>query len=211
MAYLAVNEGVFSPQHIGALLKCSAGDLVACVIHNIETAWALRKKASLLTMDIQGAFDAVLKNRLCMRLREQGWPTSLCAWALSFATDRTASIRLGDETQPNASLASGLPQGSPASPVLFALFIAPLLRLGFSAGKFGYADDIALLRTGKSLDITTAALAQDATEVIEWGRQNELAFDPAKCDLIHLDRGRGATKRSVWVTTTSHPAQSYGG
>ena len=54
--------------------------------------------------------------------------------------------------------------------MLFALFIEPLLRLDFTAGKFGYADDIALLCTGKSLDITTAALARDATEVIEWGR-----------------------------------------
>ena len=30
--------------------------------------------------------------------------------------------------------------------------------------------------------------------MIEWGWQNELAFDPAKCDLIHLDRGRGGNQ-----------------
>ena len=52
----------------------------------------------MLTLDVQGAFDAVLPGRLIERLREQGWPTNVVHWVASFTQDRTASLRLGTHT-----------------------------------------------------------------------------------------------------------------
>ncbi|KFA81737.1 hypothetical protein S40288_05991 [Stachybotrys chartarum IBT 40288] len=37
----------------------------------------LRTGNTLVTMDIQGAFDTVMRNRLSLRLRQQGWPDYL--------------------------------------------------------------------------------------------------------------------------------------
>jgi hypothetical protein len=47
---------------------------VTALIHEIEEAFARNKVATLVTMDIQGAFGTVMRNRLVLRLREQGWP-----------------------------------------------------------------------------------------------------------------------------------------
>jgi hypothetical protein len=55
-------------------------DLVASFTHDVEHAWATGKQVTMITMDVQGAFDALLKNRLLQRMGKQGWP----ALALSF-------------------------------------------------------------------------------------------------------------------------------
>ncbi|KJZ69036.1 hypothetical protein HIM_11579 [Hirsutella minnesotensis 3608] len=47
-------------------------------------------------MDIQGAFDTVLRNRPILRLREQGWPPNLACWVGSFMQDRSARVRYQD-------------------------------------------------------------------------------------------------------------------
>ena len=62
----------------------------------MEDALYRRQTASLLTLDVKGAFDAVLPGRLVRRLREQGWPSNLVSWVASFATGRTVYIRLDD-------------------------------------------------------------------------------------------------------------------
>ncbi|KID82097.1 Endonuclease/exonuclease/phosphatase [Metarhizium guizhouense ARSEF 977] len=61
----------------GALPKRWAVDLVAALVHDIEEAFAHKQVVTLVTADIQGAFDSALYNRLVLRLREQGWPDNV--------------------------------------------------------------------------------------------------------------------------------------
>ena len=76
-------------------------------------------------------------------------------------TEISASVRMeGTLTEPQL-LSYGVPQGSPISPVLFMLYLEPLLKLGDARTKFGYADDIAMLGTGYSESDITASLAKD--------------------------------------------------
>ncbi|CVL09150.1 uncharacterized protein FMAN_15430 [Fusarium mangiferae] len=90
LAWAAIYYNVLHSQQAGALPKRSATDLVTALIHDIEEAFARKKVATLVTMDIQGAFDTVMRNRLVLRLREQGWPDHLARWAESFMMDRSA-------------------------------------------------------------------------------------------------------------------------
>jgi hypothetical protein len=126
MAWLAVTLQVTNSQQFGALPLRSSVDLTTCLTHDVEKALASGYKASLLTIDVKGAFDAVLPGRLTYRLREQGWPDHLVRWVYSFTTQRTVRIRLDGETGPEIAIQCGLPQGSPVSPILFILYIAPL-------------------------------------------------------------------------------------
>ncbi|KAL9561821.1 hypothetical protein ACKAV7_014083 [Fusarium commune] len=89
LAWAAVYYSVLHTQQAGALSKRSATDLVTALIHDIEEAFARKKVATLVTMDVQGAFDTVMCNRLVLRLREQGWPDHLARWAGSFISGRS--------------------------------------------------------------------------------------------------------------------------
>jgi hypothetical protein len=48
------------------LPKRSVTDLVAALIHDIEEAFARKKVVTLVIIDIQGAFDTVMHNRLVL-------------------------------------------------------------------------------------------------------------------------------------------------
>ena len=77
MAWLTVTLQVTNSQQFGALPLRSSVDLTTCLTYDVKKALTSSYKASLLTMDVKGAFDAVLPGRLALRLREQGWPDHL--------------------------------------------------------------------------------------------------------------------------------------
>ncbi|ROT40149.1 hypothetical protein SODALDRAFT_271487, partial [Sodiomyces alkalinus F11] len=52
------------------LPKRSTTNIVATLIYHIKIALNRRKVATLIIIDIKGAFDTVLRNRLYYRLRE---------------------------------------------------------------------------------------------------------------------------------------------
>lgn len=78
MSWLAIQHEILVRQQFGALPKRSSVDLTTCLTHDVETALTRNETATVATLDIKGAFDAVLPGWLVRRLREQGWPAHLC-------------------------------------------------------------------------------------------------------------------------------------
>ncbi|KID59265.1 reverse transcriptase, partial [Metarhizium hybridum] len=186
LAWASINYGVLHPQQAGALPKRSAVDLVAAVVHDIEETLARGQVATLVTADIQGAFDSALCNRLVLRLRQQGWPDNLARWAGSFMSGRSARVRYQDITTPTTPLQCGLPQGSPVSPILFLLYTEPVYRLGEPERRFGYADDTAILCTGDTVGETARKASAYIQELVDWGAANGVSFDPDKTEVMHF-------------------------
>lgn len=180
-------------------------DLTTCLVHDVESTLNSKRTASLLTLDVRGAFDSVLPGRLARRLREQGWPNHLIQWVISFSTGRSAKIRLDGMTGPGVEVHCGLPQGSPASPILFMLYIAPLFTMGTSGTKFGYADDIAILRTSSTLYANAELLSQELQEILEWGRQEGVTFDHGKTELLHFSHRQDDQDAGTTPSVTSGP------
>ena len=68
------------------------------------------------------------------------------------------------------------------------LYIAPLFWLGTLAKRFGYADDVGLLAVSIDLQTNCEKLQRDLQEVLEWGLDEGITFDPKKSKLIHFTR-----------------------
>ncbi|KAI1001738.1 hypothetical protein K3495_g6468 [Podosphaera aphanis] len=190
ISLITIRHKILATQQFGALPGRSAADLTTCLTHDVERALSEGRSASMLTLDVKGAFDAVLPGRLVRRTREQGWPDYLVRWVGSFATDRSVHIKLDGETGPPQQVDCGLPQGSPVSPILFMLYISPLFRLGNIHRRFGYADDVAILETRNSLQENCTSLTEALKEALAWGREEEITFDPNKSELQLFSRRR---------------------
>ncbi|KAI0997973.1 hypothetical protein K3495_g10217 [Podosphaera aphanis] len=142
----------------------------------------------MATLDIKGAFDAVLPGRLIKRLREQGWPAQLCNWITSFVSNREVCIRLDGQTGKSIVTDRGLPQGSPVSPIPFMLYIAPLFKLDGLKKAFGCADNVAVLEVSPSLQENATKLENAINQALAWGSSEGVTFDPSKSELLHFTR-----------------------
>lgn len=160
MSWIAIKYKVLTRKQFGALPLRSSTDLTTCLTHDIEAAMAKGWTASIATLDIKGAFDVVLLGRLLHRLREQGWPSNVCNWISSFVSEPKVYIRLDSEVGPAEQIQCGLPQGPPISPILFMLYVSPLLKLEEMRNSFGYADDVAILKTSPTLEENTRKIAK---------------------------------------------------
>ncbi|KAI0998058.1 hypothetical protein K3495_g10131 [Podosphaera aphanis] len=187
-AFWALSNRIISPMQFGALPGKSAVDLVECLVHDVEKAWESNQVCTLATIDIQSAFDSVQPGRLSVRLREQGWPLPYVNWAASFASRRKARLRVDDFVGDFLDIPHGLPQGSPASPILFLLFLEPLFKLGFPT--FGYVDDVAILSVAKTLVDISLLTASRVGSVTRWCEQNGLSLADKKTEILHLHRSR---------------------
>ncbi|EDO03843.1 hypothetical protein SS1G_06324, partial [Sclerotinia sclerotiorum 1980 UF-70] len=192
ISWTALRHNVISPQHCGALPRRSGTDLTAAFTHDAELALATGNVVSIVTMDVQGAFDALLKRRLLDRMIKQGWPISLLRLIDSFLTNRKVRVRLEGTTTKEYPVACGTPQGSPLSPILYMLYLAELLNRD-TKYRFGYADDIAIYHSSKHLSTNARILQRRVRQIIRWGKDNKILFAPEKFELLHITRRHDTT------------------
>lgn len=100
------------------------------LIESIRTVWDCNRKnvASVLLLDVAGAFDHVSHPRLLHNLRTKGIPEYIVKWTKSFLGGKSTSMTIGRRTSEVFSIDTGILQGSPISPILFLFFNAPLIE-----------------------------------------------------------------------------------
>ncbi len=98
---------------------------------------------TLVTMDVQGAFDALLKRG---RMTKQAFPLELLKLVDAFLSGKEVRVpRLEKSITPSHDVSYGTLQGLPLSPVLYMLYLAKIPSQGPDL-RFGYADNVYLHR-----------------------------------------------------------------
>jgi hypothetical protein len=142
---------------------------------------------SLLSLDIQKAFDSVCHNTLDKALRKAGVSEKLRRLLRDYVKDRRLKVitEEGESTFFGASV--GVPQGSVLGPLLFSAYIngAISLTLTPEAELLTYADDCLIMNPWYG-DDDGAALQHNASAFEEQLRNIGLQLNPAKCHCMHF-------------------------
>ena len=154
---LAEQYNMLPAQQMGARQNRSTMTALDLLVNQVHTIWESGDYvASLLSLDIVGAFDRVVRKRLAHVLRAKGIPSELVEWVQGFMTERTATIITADKEAEEFKIAVGVPQGSPLSPKLYLFYVAELLdSCNSSADRLsasGFVDDTTLLTYGRSTE-----------------------------------------------------------
>ena len=140
----------------------------------------------IVYLDFAKAFDKVPRERLINKVRAHGIHPELVRWIDAWLTGRHQRVVLNGRHSEWREVLSGVPQGSVLGPILFLIFINDLdgaARLVDVLKKF--ADDTKL---GKSVvtDDDRQQLQQALDEMCAWADKWGMAFNVAKCKVMHV-------------------------
>ena len=139
-------------------------------------------------MDVAGAFNNVHHERLIHNMRKRKIPVEIARWVLSFLSNRTTCMRLNGITTDPIPTPTGIPQGSPLSPILYILYNSDLLDIPKREKQLGlgYIDDILYGVQNKTAMGNTRELKQLLIKSEQWRQQHGTQFEKSKYVLIHF-------------------------
>jgi exonuclease III len=209
IAWLVEEHQLLPNTHLGGRKGISVDHAIQLILDRVHRAWGEGKVASMLLLDVAGAYDNVSHERLLFNMQQMGLG-SLIPWVKSFLTGRSTRIKLPDGHMSEAfPTPTGIPQGSPISPILFLLFNAPLVRActlrGLHYGEaeaFGWVDDVCILAVSNSYEENVRVLEKALQRADVWARKHAAKFAPDKFELIHFTNPR-ITENTATIDTTT--------
>lgn len=193
LSYLVETHQLIPRMHMGGRKLRSTEHALHAVIERIYDAWNRGKGqvASLLLLDVSGAFDNVSHKRLLHNLRKRRVDETVVQWIASFLSDRHTKIVIDGHESGEYPVETGVPQGSPLSPILYIFYNSDLIEQcnsGEDTSATGYIDDAAVLAWGDTTEETCAKLEAALEKASHWAATHASKFAPEKFQLTHFTR-----------------------
>ena len=176
----------------GARKHRSPSSALALITEVTHTVWKTDPQliVSVLNLDLSAAFDNVSQPRLLEAILKKGLPFWMQNFIQGFLTQRKTCLQFDGATGPEITTQTGIPQGSPLSPILFLLFSSGLLEQTKSENNthlsLGFMDDTTLMVWGHTAAGNCRKL-EGVQEICQaWARKSGAVFNPEKYELIHL-------------------------
>ncbi|KAF5318094.1 hypothetical protein D9619_012016 [Psilocybe cf. subviscida] len=189
-------KGLLPANHFGGRPGCTTTDSLHLLAKTIKDAWRSRKVASVLYLDVKGAFPSVSIDRLIHDMRMIGVPVEITNWMRRRLARRKTALVFDDYQTPTFVIENGLDQGDPYSGICYIIYNSSLLRL--SIRRRGvllllFIDDVAIMVVGVTFEETNAMLKEimeGEGGVLEWAREHNCSFGIEKFQKVDHWKGR---------------------
>lgn len=182
--YLTKNN-ILSPSQFGFRQGKSTEDAVLALVSAVTEKVDRGRKCLAVFLDLKKAFDTVSVPTLLHRLEDigvRGIPLKLFAEYLS---ERRYVVRIGLVTSSEETVTYGVGQGSVLGPTLFLIYINTLCNMALEdAHIFSYADDTAIVFSGKSWDSVGRIAERGLSIIASWLDHNLLTLNVSKTNYI---------------------------
>ena len=185
LSAFAHKADLLHPNQCGSLPGLSASDGCATLINEIRTRQPPRWAVSTLFLDIKAGFHNVNASKLRALLLAKNIPSYMVDWVTSFVLECTCTLVFQGAPGTKVPVKVGTPQGSPISPLLFLIYVAPL-HLSIPRGvMISYVDDFSLTVTSDSHRTNIRRLQGLFRTLMKRADRLEVNFSTPKTELIH--------------------------
>ena len=147
-----------------------------------------KQQIDCLILDFSKAFDVVAHRRLLYKLGWYGIRGQTLNWINGWLTKRTQTVVVDGYSSSDATVDSGVPQGTVLGPLLFILYINDIVNNISSTIRL-FADDCLLYRL-IDMERDAVALQNDLDTLTGWSYEWQMKFNPSKCSLLRLTTKR---------------------
>ena len=135
----------------------------------------------MVLIDLQKAFDTVDHEILCKKLKAMGINST--EWFKSYLGGRNQVVEANDTLSDAGIVNCGVPQGSILGPLLFLCYINDM-PMSLKCKLLLYADDSALLISGKEPNKIAEELSKELNSCRNWLIDNKLSLHLGKTEAI---------------------------
>jgi hypothetical protein len=213
---LSEEHSLHPSHHMGARPGRSIDTALDFLVQHIHALWQNKDSvATLLSLDMTGAFDRVVPARLLHNMRERKIPEWIVKWVGSFISNKTTTLCLPGYNTDAFHTLTGIHQGSPLSLILFLFFNANLVEvcnpLTLLASGTSLVDNVNALAFSRLTEDNCITLQTVHERCLEWAQRHVASFAPEKYILVHFTKVRtkhNSTCPLILPTSTIHPSLS---
>ena len=158
---------IFPRNQFGGRPPRTTSDSMLLLTHSIKEAWRKKKVASVLFLNVQGAFPNVVKEILLHNMQLRSIPTKYTMGTKLILTGRKTKLSFDDFLSEFIAITNGNNQGCPLSMIFYTFFNAGLLEISPPGSpnrkQFSFFDNVTLLATGNTFQETYARISDMMT------------------------------------------------
>lgn len=208
--YLLERHQLLPSTHFGGRPGRSTTNSLHLLEETIRNAWRSKKIASVLFLDIEGAFPNAVTGRLLHNMRKCKLPRDLVDFTERLLTRRKTQLRFDSYISEWIPINNGIGQGDPLSMILYIIYNSNLvevarLRKGREALKeltLAFVDDTAFIAIAKDFEAAHSTL-QNMLEHegggFEWSTDHNSHFEMSKFALMDFSMNRKRTHPNMLI------------
>lgn len=158
-----------------------------------------RSILGVVFLDLSKAYDRVDRCQLIAKINECGYEGKLLDYLRNFLGRRNAYVQFKHAKSETKEIEFGVPQGSALSPELFNLYTAEMINHNENAEIIAFADDIAILKRGKTYEEVERKLNEEIKIIEKIAADKNLTFSSEKTKLMVFTRKRKQEDIVCWI------------
>ena len=202
ITYLTEKHELLPANHFGRRPGQTTTDSLDLLVDSVKAAWRRKQVASVLFLDVEGAFPNVVKERLLHNLCKRQIPDAYVAIINNMLTNRWNQLKFDDFKSEWFQLDNGIIQGDPLSMMLYLYYNVDMLEIPHRKEEMclGYVDDLAIVAFVRMFEGTHKLLLDMLMReggAQDWVDRHDSVFEASKSMLIDFSQDKRVTQPAM--------------